>query len=135
LHRAISISSRRRLYLITRQYYKRTIPTYFAPNLPASKKVSKKKREEEQLKLNILELRKYIEQKKIKLFIVRSDLLIDKLKKLSYKSEQIGDYHVFYISERKIKYKRGEGVKDSIQIVNNGHKPGTNEIFREISLC
>lgn len=105
-----------------------TIPTYFAPNLPASKKVSRKKREEEQLKLNILELRKYIEQKKIKLFIVRSDLLIDKLRKLSYKSEQIGDYHIFYISEKKIKYKRGEGVKDSIQIVNNGHKPGTNEI-------
>lgn len=105
-----------------------TIPTYFAPNLPASKKVSKKKREEEQLKLNILELRKYIEQKKIKLFIVRSDLLIDKLRKLSYKSEQIGDYRIFYISEDKIKYKRGEGIKDPLEISTNGHKPGQNEI-------
>jgi hypothetical protein len=38
---------------------------------------------------------------------VRSDLLIDKLRKLSYKSEQIGDYQIFYIAENKIKYKRG----------------------------
>ena len=84
-----------------------TIPTYFAVDPPASKKTSRKNREEEQLKLNILELRKFIEQQKIKLFIVRSDLLIDKLRKLSYKSEQIGDYHIFYIAENKIKYKRG----------------------------
>ncbi len=87
-----------------------TIPTYFSADLPSSKKISKKKREEEQLKLNILELRKFIEQKKIKLFIVRSDLLIDKLRKLSYKSEQIGDYHVFYISESKIYYSRGSSA-------------------------
>jgi 4-amino-4-deoxy-L-arabinose transferase-like glycosyltransferase len=87
-----------------------TIPTYFSVDLPSSKKISKQKREEEQLKLNILELRKFIEQKKIKLFIVRSDLLIDKLRKLSYKSEQIGDYHVFYISESKIYYSRGSSA-------------------------
>lgn len=86
-----------------------TIPSYFTVEPPASKKTSKKKREEEQLKLNILEVRKFIEQKKIKLFIVRSDLLIDKLRKLSYRSEVIGDYHIFYISESKINYKRGEG--------------------------
>src|SRR4030095_5229713 len=84
-----------------------TIPSYFAVDPPVSKKVSKKKRDEEQLKLNILELRKFIEQKKIKLLIVRSDLLIDKLMKLSYKKEQVGDYHLFYISESKINYKRG----------------------------
>ncbi|HEY3252264.1 MAG TPA: glycosyltransferase family 39 protein, partial [Ignavibacteria bacterium] len=105
-----------------------TIPTYFTTELPASKKSLKKKRDEDQLKLNILELRKYIEQKKIKLFIVRSDLLIDKLKKLSYKSEQIGDYHIFYISENKIKYKRGEGSHDSLPVSTNGRKPGNNEI-------
>lgn len=89
-----------------------TIPTFFAVDPPASKKISKKKREEEQLKLNILEVRKFIEAKKIKLFIVRSDLLIDKLRKLSYKSEQIGDYHIFYISDSKIYYQRG-GSADS----------------------
>ncbi|MBL8015780.1 MAG: glycosyltransferase family 39 protein [Ignavibacteria bacterium] len=89
-----------------------TIPTFFAVDPPASKKISKKKREEEQLKLNILEVRKFIEAKKIKLFIVRSDLLIDKLRRLSYKSEQIGDYHIFYISDSKIYYQRG-GSADS----------------------
>ena len=89
-----------------------TIPTFFAVDPPASKKISKKKYDEEQLKLNILEVRKFIEEKKIKLFIVRSDLLIDKLRKLSYKSEQIGDYHIFYISDRKIYYQRG-GSADS----------------------
>jgi len=104
-----------------------TIPTYFASELPASKKLSAKKREEEQLKLNILELRKYIERKKIKLFVVRSDLLINKLKKLSYKSEQIGDYHIFYISENKIKYRRGNGTADTI-ITSNLVKPEANEI-------
>lgn len=87
-----------------------TIPTYFSVEPPASKKISKKKKDEEQLKLNILEVRRFIEQKKIKLFIVRSDLLIDKLRKLSYKSEQIGDYHIFYIADSKINYKRGSGT-------------------------
>jgi len=87
-----------------------TIPTYFSVEPPASKKISKKRKDEEQLKLNILEVRKFIEQKKIKLFIVRSDLLIDKLRKLSYRSEQIGDYHIFYIADSKINYKRGSGT-------------------------
>ena len=50
-----------------------TIPTYFAVDPPASKKVSGRKKDDEQLKLNIIELRKFIEQKKIKLFIVRSE--------------------------------------------------------------
>jgi len=84
-----------------------TIPATFPVNMP-SKKLSQKKRIEEQQKLNILELRKFLEQKKIKLFIARSDLLIDKLHKLSYKSEQIGDYHIFYLNENKLKNKRTE---------------------------
>ena len=109
-----------------------TIPTFFAVDPPVSKKMSKKKREEEQLKLNILEVRKFIEEKKIKLFIVRSDLLIDKLNKLSYKSEQIGDYRIFYISDSKIYYRRG-GDKDStgnhIVPISNGSKQlGADEI-------
>lgn len=101
-----------------------TIPTYFAMDPPVSKKMSKKKRDEEQLKLNILEVRKFIEQNKIKLFIVRSDLLIDKLNKLSYKWEQIGDYRLFYISDRKIHYKRSGNI-DSTDIntrISNGSK-------------
>jgi hypothetical protein len=86
-----------------------TIPAYFAPNIP-SKKQSTKKRTEDQQKLNILELRKFLEQKKIKLFIARSDLLIDKIGKLSYKNEQIGDYHIFYLSEGKLSYKKGSSA-------------------------
>jgi len=86
-----------------------TIPTYFSAELPASKKLQRKKREEEKLKLNILELRKYIEKRNIKLFIVRSSLMIDKLSKLSYKSEQIGDYRIFYIAENKIKHRNING--------------------------
>jgi len=95
-----------------------TIPTYFAVDPPVSKKISKKKKEEETLKLNILEVRKFIEQNKIKLFIVRSDLLIDKLNKLSYKSEQIGDYRIFYISNSKIYYKRGGAVDSTGRHIN-----------------
>lgn len=108
-----------------------TIPSYFTVEPPVSKKTSKKNREEEQLKLNILEIRKFIEQKKIKLFIVRSDLLIDKLRKLSYKSEAIGDYHIFYISESKINYKRGAGKDSSgrkIDISSNRKTFETDEI-------
>ncbi|MFI5211504.1 MAG: ArnT family glycosyltransferase [Ignavibacteria bacterium] len=108
-----------------------TIPTYFSVEPPVSRKTSKKNREEEQLKLNILELRKFIEQKKIKLFIVRSDLLIDKLKKLSYKKEQIGDYHIFYISDRKINYRRGstgDSTGTKIEILSEEKKLGPDEI-------
>jgi hypothetical protein len=81
--------------------------------------MSQKKRSEEQQKLNILELRKFLESKKIKLFIARSDLLIDKLQKLSYKSEQIGDYHIFYLSENKLKYKKSDNGNNTQ--VNNQH--------------
>jgi hypothetical protein len=47
------------------------------------------------------------------------------LKKLSYKSEQIGDYHIFYISENKIKYKRGGSTHDTSPVSTNGRKPKT----------
>lgn len=95
-----------------------TIPSAF-PVAPSSKRISQKKRNEEQQKLNILELRKFLENKKIKLFIARSDLLIDKLQKLSYKSEQIGDYRIFYLSDKKLKYKKGSNADNSPQDVNN----------------
>lgn len=95
-----------------------TIPAYFPPNLPAKKK-SLKKRAEEQQKLNILELRKFLEQKRIKMFIARSDLLIDKIDKLSYKNEQIGDYHIFYLSENKLGFNKAIGAEDgSVQLSN-----------------
>ncbi len=86
-----------------------TIPAYFPPKI-SSKKQSIKKRTDDQQKLNILELRKFLEEKKIKLFIARSDLLIDKINKLSYKNEQIGDYHIFYLSEGKLSFKKGNSA-------------------------
>jgi 4-amino-4-deoxy-L-arabinose transferase-like glycosyltransferase len=96
-----------------------TIPAYFPPKIP-SKKSSTKKRAEDQQKLNILELRKFLEEKKIKLFIARSDLLIDKINKLSYKNEQIGDYHIFYLSEGKLSFnsRNGNGKIRSDSIFN-----------------
>lgn len=106
-----------------------TIPSYFPPNVPTTKKTSKKKNDEDQQKMNILELRKFLEAKKIKLFIVRSDLLIDKLKKLSYKNEQIGDYRIFYLSENKIEYKKGNSADTNRQVSNQiGKKYGAGAI-------
>ena len=106
-----------------------TIPSYFPPNVPVTKKTSKKKNDDEQQKMNILELRKFLEAKKIKLFIVRSDLLIDKLKKLSYKNEQIGDYRIFYLSENKIEYKKGSSADTNRQVnFQIGNKYGAGAI-------
>jgi hypothetical protein len=99
-----------------------TIPAYFPPNIPKTKKTQRKKTEDDQQKMNIIELRKFLDDKKIKLFIARSDLLIDKLSKLSYKSEQIGDYRIFYLSENKIKYKRGSSADTNRQVSYNNHK-------------
>lgn len=114
-----------------------TIPAYFPPNVPTTKKTSKKKNDDERQKMNILELRKFLEEKKIKLFIVRSDLLIDKLNKLSYKSEQIGDYRIFYLSESKIKYKRGNGADTNKQVSFTNNKslgPGVISFDKKLIL-
>jgi 4-amino-4-deoxy-L-arabinose transferase-like glycosyltransferase len=106
-----------------------TIPAYFPPNIP-SKKKSIKKRTEDQQKLNILQLRKFLEEKKIKLFIARSDLLIDKIDKLSYKNEQIGDYHIFYLSENKLGYNKAIGAEDgNLQVSFSGSKYYTPSVI------
>ena len=53
------------------------------------------------------------------MFIARSDLLIDKIDKLSYKNEQIGDYHIFYLSENKLGFNKAIGAEDgSVQLSN-----------------
>ncbi len=59
-----------------------------------SKKNKKKKSEEE---LNIIELKNYLEKQNVKIAVVKSDGYTDKLKKLSYKNEEIGDYKLFYL--------------------------------------
>jgi hypothetical protein len=94
------------------------IPVYFPNTLPSGKTV-KKKSSEDSPKSGILELRKFLENKHITLAIVRSDMLIDKLRKLSYKNEQVGDYHIFYVAEDKIKYKKHAAAGDNAIAANH----------------
>ncbi len=92
-----------------------TIPSTFPVTLPG-KRINKKKAEEERQRLNILSLRKFLEEKNVKLCIARNELLIDKLKKLSFKNEVIGDYHIFYISDKTLKVKRDTNLRESKQV-------------------
>jgi len=65
-------------------------------NFPENKsKKSKKKQTDEEL--NIIELKNFLEKENIKIAVVKSDSYSDKLKKLSYKNEEIGDYKLFYL--------------------------------------
>jgi hypothetical protein len=50
--------------------------------------------------LNILDIKAYLEKNNIHLAVVKSDGYTDKLKKLSYRFEEIGDYKLFYIKNR-----------------------------------
>lgn len=68
-------------------------PTEKSPQ--KTKRSSKGRQSEEDL--NILELRSYLSKNKIKLAIVKSDSYSEKLKKLSFKNEDIGDYKLFYV--------------------------------------
>lgn len=64
--------------------------------------------------LNILELRNYLSRNKIKVAIVKSDSYSEKLRKLSFKNEDIGDYKVFYIDPV------GSKISDSTESVLAG---------------
>jgi len=65
-------------------------------NFPENKsRKSKKKQTDEEL--NIIELKNFLEKENIKIAVVKSDSYTDKLKKLSYKNEEIGDYKLFYL--------------------------------------
>ncbi|MEO8664249.1 MAG: glycosyltransferase family 39 protein [Ignavibacteria bacterium] len=70
------------------------------PTIKAIEKKNKKTKsnltEEE---LNILELKNYLEKNNIKVAVVKSDSYTEKLRKLSYKNEQIGDYKLFYLED------------------------------------
>ena len=73
-------------------------------DFPAIKSVEKKtkkgKKTETEDELNILEIKKYLETNNIKIAIVKSDSYTDKLKKLSLRNEEIGDYKIFYLQDR-----------------------------------
>jgi hypothetical protein len=50
--------------------------------------------------INILDVKTYLEDSKIQIAIVRSESFNEKLKKLSLKNEEIGDYKIYYITDR-----------------------------------
>lgn len=61
------------------------------------KKTKKKKGQQSDEELNILDLKNYFEKNKISLAVVKSDSYVDKLRKMSLKNEEIGEYKIFYI--------------------------------------
>lgn len=50
--------------------------------------------------INILDVKTFLEDTKIQIAIVRSESYNEKLKKLSLKNEEIGDYKIYYITDR-----------------------------------
>ncbi|MEO8446177.1 MAG: glycosyltransferase family 39 protein [bacterium] len=73
-------------------------------DFPTIKSIEKKnrkgKRQPTAEELNILELKNYLEKNNVKIAVVKSDSYTDKLKKLSYKNEEVGDYKLFYLENR-----------------------------------
>jgi hypothetical protein len=61
------------------------------------KKTKKKKGQQTDEDLNILDLKNYFEKNKISLAVVKSDSYVEKLRKMSLKNEEIGEYKLFYI--------------------------------------
>lgn len=61
------------------------------------KKKKKNKKQPTEEELNIIELKNFLEKNNVKIAVVKSDSYSDKLKKLSYKNEEIGDYKLFYL--------------------------------------
>lgn len=72
-------------------------------DFPTIKSIEKKnqrgKKQPTEEELNILELKNYLEKNNIKLAVVKSDSYTDKLKKLSLRNEEIGDYKIFYLQD------------------------------------
>lgn len=71
------------------------------PTIKSTEKKNKKTKKPLTVEeLNIIELKNYLEKNNIKIAVVKSDSYTDKLKKLSYKNEEIGDYKLFYLENR-----------------------------------
>ena len=68
------------------------------PSIKSSeKKKSGRRNQKTDEELNIIELKNFLEKQNVKVAVVRSDNYVSKLKKLSYKNEEIGDYKLFYL--------------------------------------
>ncbi|MCX6156868.1 MAG: glycosyltransferase family 39 protein [Ignavibacteriota bacterium] len=71
-------------------------------NFPLARKEESKKRKKKEPtleELNILDIKSYLEKNKIALAVVKSDSYSEKLKKLNLKSEEVGDYKIFYVRD------------------------------------
>lgn len=69
-------------------------------NFPILKNEEGKRKKNSKLsneELNILDIKSYLEKNKISLAVVKSDSYAEKLKKLNFENEEIGDYKIFYI--------------------------------------
>jgi hypothetical protein len=68
------------------------------PSLKIEEKKSKKKKNQlSDEELNILDIKSYFERNKISLAVVKSDSYVDKLRKMNFKNEEIGEYKIFYL--------------------------------------
>jgi hypothetical protein len=71
-------------------------------NFPLLRKEEAKKRKKKEPtleELNILDIKSYLEKNKIAMAVVKSDSYSEKLKKLNLKSEEVGDYKIFYVRD------------------------------------
>lgn len=72
-------------------------------NLPDLTQVSKKTKSRQKIsdeELNILDILSFMEKNKINTAVVKSETYRDKLKKISLRDEEIGDYKIFYFQDR-----------------------------------
>jgi hypothetical protein len=61
------------------------------------RKKKKKKKELSSEELNILDIKSYLEKNDIALAVVKSESYAEKLRRMNFKSEDVGDYKIFYI--------------------------------------
>jgi len=61
---------------------------------------AKSKNKKAENDINILDVKTFLEDTKIQIAIIRSDNLNEKLKKLSLKNEEIGEYKIYYMTDR-----------------------------------
>lgn len=94
-------------------------------NFPVEKReLQKKKKRKTELsveELNILDIKSYLEKNDIALAVVKSESYAEKLRKMNFKSEDIGDYKIFYI--------RGleSSLNDTSILVLSGYVPDLNK--------
>lgn len=72
-----------------------SLPAEFHPPDKSKRKKSDKTPEE----LNILDIKSFFEKNSIVLAVVKSDGYAEKLRKMKFKNEEIGDYKIFYIKD------------------------------------